>query len=82
MESIGCCLTYQLLLGESNTLKTRFAITLTNEVAQLLATMSPRKMRLAIEIALGRAALAGRNMLIAEDIDVVEKVLKMKIGFI
>ena len=44
--------------------------------------MTPRKMRLAIEIALGRAALAGRNMLIAEDIDVVEKVLKMKIGFI
>lgn len=74
---------YQLLLSESNTLKTRFACSiLTDEVAQLLSTMSPRKMRLAIEIALGRAALAGRNMLIAEDIDVVEKVLKMKIGFI
>ena len=73
---------YQLLLGESNTLKTRFASTLTDEVAQLLATMTPRKMRLAIEIALGRAAVAKRTKLIANDINVVKKPLKMKIGFL
>jgi ATP-dependent Lon protease len=72
---------YQLLLGESNMLKTRFASTLSDEVAQLIATMTPRKMRLAIEIALGRAAVANRNKIIANDIDVVDTPLKMKIGF-
>ena len=73
---------YQMLLEETPSLRARFSTDLQNDVTLLLTSFTPRKIRLAIEIALGRATLAERNMLIAEDIDVVEKLLKMKIGFI
>jgi hypothetical protein len=39
------------------------------------------EVQLAIEIALGRAAMAKRNALRPEDVDAVEKVAKMKVGF-
>ena len=72
---------YQLLLTESPSLKARFSDELTEAVTDALAALSPRKMRLAIETALGRAALAKRNNLLVQDFDVVQKVEKMKIGF-
>lgn len=73
---------YNILLNESQSFKTRFVAELADEVTLLLASMSPRKMRLAMEIALGRAALAGRDVLIAEDIDLIEKSIEIKIGFL
>ena len=72
---------YQLLLTESPSLKARFAGELTEVVTDVLAALSPRQMRLAIETALGRAALAKRNSLEVQDFDIVHKVEKMKIGF-
>jgi Cdc6-like AAA superfamily ATPase len=72
---------YQMLLDESPSLKVRFNNELSADVTDLLASLSPRKVRLAIEIALGRAAMAKRNALRPEDVDAVEKVAKMKVGF-
>ena len=72
---------YQILLNESPLLKARFAGDLTEVVTYALAALSPRKMRLAIETALGRAALAQRNSLMLQDFDIVQKVEKIKIGF-
>ena len=72
---------YQILLNESPSLKARFTAELSEVVISALSVLSPRKMRLAIETALGRAALAKRNNLLVQDFDVVQKVEKMKIGF-
>ena len=72
---------YQILLNESPLLKARFAGDLTEVVTYALAALSPRKMRLAIVTALGRAALAQRNSLMLQDFDIVQKVEKIKIGF-
>lgn len=74
---------YKKVLNESPSIKARFVAELADEVAHLLAILSPRKMRLSIETALGRAALAGRELLIAEDIDVeVPKDKRQRIGFV
>jgi ATP-dependent Lon protease len=73
---------YQMLLNESMSLKQRFADTLADDVARLLADLSPRKMKLAIEIALGKAALVKRSKLIIEDFDITSKQPINKIGFI
>ena len=73
---------YNILLSESKSINARFTAELSDDVTLLIASLSPRKMRLAIEIALGRAALAGRSILIAEDIDIVEKSIETKIGFL
>lgn len=73
---------YQTLLNESPSLKARFNAELNEVVTNALSALSPRKMRLAIETALGRAALAKRNRLVVEDFDIVQQVEKMKIGFI
>ena len=73
---------YQMLLNESPSLKARFNAELNEVVTNALSALSPRKMRLAIETALGRAALANRKRLVVEDFDIVQKVEKMKIGFI
>ncbi|MES2662916.1 MAG: AAA family ATPase [Pseudomonadota bacterium] len=73
---------YQLLLNDSASIKARFTNELSHDVTCLLASLTPRKMRLALEIALGRAALAGRDKLLKQDIDVIKKVEERKIGFI
>jgi ATP-dependent Lon protease len=73
---------YKMLLDESTSLKARFIGELSDDVTHLLASLSPRKMRLAIEIAMGRAALAGRDKLLVGDVDLVAKVAERKIGFI
>lgn len=73
---------YQLLLNDSASIKAKFTSELSHDVTYLIASLSPRKMRLALEIALGRAALAGRDKLLKQDIDVVKKVEESKIGFI
>ena len=74
---------YKKVLNESPSIKARFVAELADEVAHLLAILSPRKMRLSIETALGRAALAGRDLLIAEDIDVeVPEDVRQRIGFV
>lgn len=72
---------YQILLDESPLLKARFAGDLTEVVTYALAALSPRKMRLAIETVLGRAPLAKRKNLIAEDFEIVQQVEKIRIGF-
>lgn len=73
---------YQMLLNDCVSLKERFNSELTDEVIKRLTALSPRKMKLAIEIGLGRAALASRDKLISKDIDVVKKDDEKKIGFI
>ena len=74
---------YQRMLNESPSIKTRFTMKLTNEVIQLLVSLSPRAMRLTLEIALGQAALAGRDLLLAEDIVVeVPEAKRQRIGFV
>lgn len=73
---------YKLLLQESSALNERFSHELTDEVTDILATLSPRKMRLTIECALGRAAMACRNTIEPEDIDIEVKPVKMKVGFL
>lgn len=73
---------YQMLLNESTYLKQRFADTIADDVARLLADLSPRKMKLAIEIALGKAALVKRSKLKIEDFDITPKQPINKIGFI
>lgn len=55
---------YQLLLNDSASIKAKFTSELSHDVTYLIASLSPRKMRLALEIALGRAALAGRDKLL------------------
>ena len=72
---------YMKLLNESPSIKARFMTKLSDEVTDLLASLSPRKMRFAIEMALGRAALAGRNLLLVEDIE-VNVTDKKRIGFL
>ncbi|MFV1922220.1 MAG: AAA family ATPase [Methylotenera sp.] len=73
---------YQLLIEESINFKQRFNINLSDDVANLLADLSPRKMRLAIETALGNAAIAKRKVLIASDIITAEVKSSKKIGFV
>lgn len=73
---------YQLLLKESSSLKQRFSDVLTDDVTNLLAHLSPRKMKLAIEIALGKAALAKRSELLMEDFEVYEEAMSIKMGFL
>ena len=74
---------YKKLLSESPSAQARFTDDLPHEVAQLLSSMSPRKMRITIEMALGRAALAKRGFLTTQDIDVEEsEAKKRKIGFV
>ena len=74
---------YKKLLSESPSAQARFTDDLPHEVAQLLSSMSPRKMRITIEMALGRAALAKRDFLTTQDIDVEEsEAKKRKIGFV
>ena len=74
---------YKKVLNESPSIKARFVAELADEVANLLAILSPRKMRLSIETALGRAALARRDLLIAEDIDVeVPEDIRQRIRFV
>ena len=74
---------YKKLLSESPSAQARFNAELSHEVAQLLSSMSPRKMRITIETALGKAALAKRDFLTTQDIDVEEpEAKKRKIGFV
>ena len=74
---------YKKLLSESPSAQARFKAELSHEVAQLLSSMSPRKMRITIETALGKAALAKRDFLTIQDIDVEEpEAKKRKIGFV
>ena len=73
---------YQLLINESITIKQKFSDKLSDEVSNLIADLSPRKMRLAIEVALGKAAIANRKALIAADIIAIENKPSNKIGFI
>jgi ATP-dependent Lon protease len=73
---------YTTLRDSSTILIEKFDDTLDDSVANLLATMSPRKMRIALEIAFGKAAIAARCYLSAEDIDVQEVEEKMQMGFL
>lgn len=73
---------YTTLRNGSAILTEKFDETLDDSVANMLATMSPRKMRIALEIAFGKAAIAGRCYLSAEDIDVQEVEDKLKMGFL
>lgn len=73
---------YQLLLTESPSVNNRFAGELNEVVTNVLFALSPRKMQLAIETALGSAALAKRNSLMVQDFGIVQKGEKTKIGFL
>ena len=74
---------YKKLLSESPSAQARFTDDLPHEVAQLLSSMSPRKMRITIEMALGRAALAKRDFLKTEDVDMeTPETKKQRIGFV
>ena len=74
---------YKKLLTESPSAQARFTDDLPHEVAQLLSMLSPRKMRITIEMALGRAALAKRDFLMTQDIDVEDSEAKnRRIGFV
>jgi ATP-dependent Lon protease len=73
---------YSNLRLSSKVLTDKFEDELEDVVANILAKLSPRQMRIGIEIAFGKAALAKRNKLTEDDIDVVEVEEKMKIGFI
>lgn len=74
---------YQSLLNESPSVKTRFTEDLSDEVSHLLSAKSPRQMRITLQTALGRAALAKRNFLLTEDIDVeAPETKKSRIGFV
>lgn len=70
-----------MILDESPSLKSKFTVDLNDSVINLVAELSPRKMRLAIEIALGKAALAKRKNLICKDFTIEQKKDKLKIGF-
>lgn len=72
---------YKMILDESPSLKLKFTGDLNDSVINLVAELSPRKMRLAIEIALGKAALAKRKNLICKDFTIEQKKDKLKIGF-
>jgi len=55
---------------------------LNDEVINYLASLSPRAIKLSIEFALGKAALAKRSSILLIDLDFVAKVEKVKIGFL
>ena len=73
---------YQLIVNESSIIKQRFSNKLPEDVAALIADLSPRKMRLDIEVALGKAAIAKRKTLVVSDFIAPEVKLSRKIGFV
>jgi ATP-dependent Lon protease len=73
---------YSGILNESDLLKSKFDSTLSDEVINHLAHLSPRRIKLSIETGLGKAAIAKRNRLLIEDFDIKRNVVEKKIGFI
>jgi ATP-dependent Lon protease len=55
---------------------------LSDELAESLSTMSPRDVEKALHLAFGRAALAGRNQLLREDLQLPEPASRRLIGFL
>lgn len=73
---------YNGILNESDLLKSKFDSNLSYEVINHVAQLSPRRIKLSIETALGKAAIAKRNTLLIEDFDKIKNTNKSKIGFI
>lgn len=73
---------YQGILKDSANLSSRLNAKLNDEVINCLAGLSPRAIKLFIEFALGKAALAKRNNLMAVDFDIPTPKKSFHIGFI
>jgi ATP-dependent Lon protease len=73
---------YNGILNESDLLKSKFDSNLSDEVINHVAHLSPRRVKLAIETALGKAAIAKRGTLTINDFDIKQNVVEKKIGFI
>lgn len=72
---------YKGMLKDSANLTAKFNAKLNDEVINCLARFSPRAIKLSIEFALGKAALAKRRNILLTDLGFVVKVEKTKIGF-
>lgn len=73
---------YGAILSDSELLKSKFEAELCDDVIDYLINLSPRRIKLAIETGLGRAAIAKRSSLRVEDFDQVAHKIKTSIGFI
>ena len=70
------------MLKDSINLRAIFNDKLNDEVINYLAMFSPREIKLSIELALGRAAIAKRSNLIILDFDKVVQKNITKFGFV
>lgn len=73
---------YNKLINESPSIKSRFNNGLSEDVIALLSDLSPRKMKLAIEMAFGKAAVAKKDRISCEEFNIQQKNKIRKIGFI
>lgn len=73
---------YQGMLKDSTNLTSKFNAKLNDEVINYLASFSPRVIKLSIEFALGKAALAKRKNLMTIDFDKVVPKKAFHVGFI
>lgn len=73
---------YKGLLKDSKALSQKFNKNITADVIEKLISLTPRKMKLEIEMALGKAAIAKRDHVIASDITTLKKSQSNKMGFI